>query len=382
MNKKLLITSTDVMMIQFLLPHAISLIKEGWNVDVACSNANGYENEGFIEKIKRALPKESNVYHISSSRNPFSNNNIKATKELKTILKNNRYVFIWTNEPVVGVLTRLAARSVRKTGCKVLYMAHGFHFFKGAPLKNWIYYPIEKFMAQYCDLIVTINSSDCQFSQKHLKKDTYRIDGIGLNLEKFTNVNVDKQRKREELGLTTDDFVIVSVGELLPRKNHLVILKNLKYSNNPNLKYLICGTGEMIDEYKQIILKSGIEDKVKLLGHRYDIPEVLAISDLFIHPSTREGFGIAIVEAMASGLPVITSNVGGINDIVENEKDGFKCNPFDGKQFIEKTDYLAENAKQRIAIGNHNIEKAKKYRIENSFSQILKIINIYLGDQL
>jgi glycosyltransferase EpsD len=380
MNKKLLITSTDVMMFQFLLPHAISLIKEGWSVDVACSNANGYENEGYINEIKHTLPKESQVYQISSSRNPFSWNNFKAEKELKAIIRNNKYALVWTNEPVVGVLTRLAASSARKNGCKVLYMAHGFHFFKGAPLKNWIYFPIEKIMAQFCDAIVTINSSDYAFSKKYLKKQTYKIDGIGLNLRRFANVNIDKQEKREELGVNKDDFVIVSVGELLPHKNHSIILKSIKESKISNIKYLICGTGELIDEYKHIIKENGIEDKVKLLGHRYDVPEILYVSDLFIHPSTREGFGIAIVEAMAAGLPVITSNVGGINDIVENDKNGYKCDPSDSKKFIEKIDYLANNEAIRLEFKKQNKEKAKKYSIENSFSQILEIIKTCLGE--
>ena len=326
-GKQILITSTDVMMIQFLVPHVLYLLDNGANVDVACSKAEGYQNEGYKEKIKEMLPKSVSFYEIRTERTPFSIKNISGLIDLKSVLKNKKYDLIWTNEPVMGVMTRLAACDSRKQGSVVMYLAHGYHFFKGAPKKNWIYYPVEKFMSRYCDLITVINWEDFYFTKKHFKKPVYHIDGIGLCLDKYTQVQVDYKMKRKELGVKEDDILIVSVGELQHRKNHAVILRAIAGLNNSNLKYIICGRGELEDDLLRLARELQIDNQLQLLGHRYDIPEILAVADIFAHPSQREGLGIAAIEAMAAGLPLITSNIQGIKDYVVNEKNGYSYAP-------------------------------------------------------
>lgn len=373
-GKQILITSTDVMMIQFLVPHVLYLLDNGANVDVACSKAEGYQNEGYKEKIKEMLPKSVSFYEIRTERTPFSIKNISGLIDLKSVLKNKKYDLIWTNEPVMGVMTRLAACNSRKQGSVVMYLAHGYHFFKGAPKKNWIYYPVEKFMSHYCDLITVINWEDFYFTKKHFKKPVHHIDGIGLCLDKYTQVQVDYKMKRKELGVKEDDILIVSVGELQHRKNHAVILRAIAGLNNSNLKYIICGRGELEDDLLRLARELQIDNQLQLLGHRYDIPEILAVADIFAHPSQREGLGIAAIEAMAAGLPLITSNIQGIKDYVVNEKNGFSYAPYDVEGFTDGLGKLVRDRELRKQFGKTNRECAKKYCIENSVEQLGSII--------
>lgn len=375
--KKLLITSTDVMMYQFLLPHALYLSMQGYQVDVACSFAEGYKNEGYHEYISEHLPDNSSFYSVNLERSPFAATNLKGFKQLSQIINSNNYDLIWTNEPVMGVLTRLAAYKARKkSGTKLMYLAHGYHFYEGAPKKNWIAYPIEKVMSYFCDGMCMINWEDYHFTQKHFPyKPVFHIDGIGLDTQKFQNVQVDKSQKRKDLGFTDDDILLLSVGELQTRKNHEPVIRALAQINNPNVKYIICGRGELENHFKQLAKELNIEDKLFLLGHRYDIGEILKSVDIFIHPSQREGLGIAVIEAMSAGLPLITSNVQGMKDYVINEKTGYVVPTFDIAEYKNAIEKLIFSPDFREEIGKNNVDFASKYDFENSKVQILNILN-------
>ena len=375
--KKLLITSTDVMMYQFLLPHALYLSTQGYQVDVACSFAEGYKNEGYHEYIANHLPENSNFYSVNLERSPFAATNIKGFKQLSEIINNKKYDLIWTNEPVMGVLTRLAAYKARKKyGTKLMYLAHGYHFYEGAPKKNWIAYPIEKVMSYFCDSMCMINWEDYHFTQKHFPyKPVFHIDGIGLDTQKFKNVQVDKSRKRKDLGFTDDDILLLSVGELQTRKNHEPVIRAVAQIDNPKVKYIICGRGELEDHFRQLAKDLNIEDRLFLLGHRYDISEILKSVDIFIHPSLREGLGIAVIEAMSAGLPLITSNVQGMKDYVINEQTGYVVPTFDISEYKKAIEKLIVSPDYRKEIGENNINFALKYDFENSKVQVLNILN-------
>lgn len=384
MGKRILVTSTDVMMIQFLVPHVVNLVENGYIVDVGCSSGAGYKEDLFLEKIKRILPKECNCFEIRTERSPYSLKNRKGYQDLKNVINNEHYDLIWTNEPVMGVLTRFAARNTRKKGTKVLYIAHGFHFFKGAPRQNWIYFFIEKVMSYYCDYIATINWEDYTRAKKYLSKNVFHLNGIGANLERFNKdkVSVDYKLKRKELGVDNQDIMMISVGELLPHKNHETMIRALKTTpNNENIKYFICGKGELQKHLLKVVKELHLEKQVTFLGHRNDIPELLSVADIFAHPSTREGLGVAAIEAMAMGLPLITSNIHGINDYIVNGKNGFCCNPKDVKIFSKYLYILSQDANLRKKMGKENIKISEKYSLENSKTEVVEMIKkIMVGD--
>lgn len=377
--KRILVTSTDVMMYQFLLPHIQCLSENGYVVDVACSFAEGYKKEGYHTYIREHLPETSKFSSIDLCRSPFSLGNRKGYKEIKRLLSSGTYDLIWTNEPVMGVMTRLAAREARSKGTKVLYLAHGYQFYEGCPKVNWLAYPVEKLMSHFCDAICLINWEDYEFTQKHFtSKPCYHIDGIGLNTEKFCSIVVDRKAKRQELGLNEDDIIIISVGELQKRKNHEPVIRAISQINDSRVKYLICGWGELKNYYKNLSMELNLNDRFFMMGHRYDIPEILKASDIFAHPSIREGLGIAAIEAMSAGLPLVTSNVQGIKDYVKDGETGYVNKPMDIEGYKNSFLKLISDPELRKLIGEHNIQFAKKYDLINTKKQMLEIINSLL----
>ena len=216
--KCLVVCTTDSMIWNFLIPHINLWKKNGITVDVACSKTGFYFDE-LKEKFN------FNMNEFSFTRSPFSLSNIKAFFKLKKFIKNENYDVVISQEPVGGVLGRIAGKL---NGCKNVYTAHGFHFYKGAPLKNWlIYYPVEKFLSRITDVLISINEEDFLISKTFKAKKIFKIPGIGVDLNRFDKSSVDKFAVREQLGFSNDEKIILTVAEMIPRKNYETALKAL-----------------------------------------------------------------------------------------------------------------------------------------------------------
>lgn len=372
--KKLLLTCTDLMAIQFLVPHIRYLSQNGFSVELACSDVGGR-----LGDLHKALDGIAPIHIVRLVRSPFSLGNRKGYGDLKKIIDGEHWDIIWTNEPVMGVMTRLAARSARKRGTKVVYMVHGFHFYKGAPKKNWLlYYPVEKYCSRLCDMIITINEEDYRMAKTFHAGRVEKIDGIGLDTEKFKLCNVNRAKKREELGIPEDAFFIVSVGELQHRKNHEVLIRAIGKAAIKNIHYGICGRGELFDELQTLANQLKIQMQVHFFGYRDDIIEILHCADLYAHPSMREGLGIAALEAMASGLPLLTSNVGGISDYVKNGVTGLSYCYNDVNGFSEGLRRYYDNPQLRQQIVENEFKIIQKYDIRKVERKVCSLMN--MGD--
>lgn len=358
--KKILLTCTDLMAIQFMVPHIHHLAENGFSVELACSIVGNRYDE-----LKNAVGKSAKIHTVRLERNPFSLNNLNGYKDMKKLLAENTYDLIWTNEPVMGVVTRLAARKARKNGTKVLYMVHGFHFCKGAPLIDWLMWaPIEYTMSYFNDILVTINWEDYNRAKKYFKTPkVLHLDGIGVDLSRY-KCSCSRTEKRSQLGISDDDILLLSVGELEKRKNHALTIKALSKIKNSNVKCIICGIGSLEDKLKDLVASLGLENRITFLGYRKDIPEIMLASDIYAHPSFREGLGIASLEAMASGLPILASNTRGISDYIENGVNGFMCNPYDVESFAKNLEMLASNEILRKSISEKNLLKVQQYKID------------------
>lgn len=371
--KKILLTCTDLMAIQFMVPHIRYLAENGFRVELACSIVGDR-----YEDLKKAVGDVAEIHIVRLVRSPFSPVNLKGYKDMRKLLSENKYDVIWTNEPVMGVVTRLAARTARKNGTTVLYMAHGFHFFKGAPLFNWLMWaPLEYIMSRFNDVLVTINREDYNRAKKYMKTpEIIHIDGIGVDFSS-RECSCSRDEKRAQLGITKDDILVLSVGELQNRKNHEVIIKAISKLNNKNLKYIICGQGILENHLKRLISSLNLEEQVFLLGYRQDIPEIMLASDIYAHPSKREGLGLASLEAMAFALPLITSNTQGIPDYVENGVTGYMCDPDDVNAYAENMQKLVSDKALREKIAQTNTVQVQKYRVEVIEPVIKSILEEY-----
>lgn len=320
-----MLASVASMIDQFNMPNIALLQKLGYEVDVACNfiEGNTCSDERVAELKQKLQDMHVRCYQIDFARNiKHMGQNMRALRQVESLMKQNRYAFCHCHSPIGGVVARIAGH---RTKTKVIYTAHGFHFYQGAPLVNWlVYYPVEKVLSYWTDVLITINHEDYARAKKkfHAKK-TYYLPGIGIDLEKFHVGNAeDIEKKRQEMGLHPKDIFLLSVGELSGRKNHVVVIEAVNHlvQNYPQLKYFICGQGEKKQELQQLIRDYHLENHVKLLGFRTDVAELCQAADVFVFPSKQEGLPVALMEAMACGVPVVCSRIRGNTDLVEDEK--------------------------------------------------------------
>lgn len=333
MAERILITCTDSMMKQFLEQHAVYLAENGYAVDAGCSPVLGR----FAE-ISEDLKAYVGLYKLDMKRSPFSLTNLKGYRQVKRIIRQGNYDIIWTNEPVMGLLTRLAARKARKKGTRVIYMAHGFHFYRGAPKKNWLlYYPIEKWMARRTDRLVTVNEEDDRFARKHFSCPVYHIHGIGANSEKFHPISAEEQRRRrEQMGLSGP--VILNVGELNTNKNQKTAILAFKevVKQHPDAKLLIAGKGDEKDALEALAEKEGLKGKVVFLGYTLELEKYMQISDVEIACSYREGLPLNVIEAMLCAKPVVASHNRGHDELIKDGENGFLVDADDAAAYAAK----------------------------------------------
>jgi len=371
--KILYVTTISNTVNAFLIPHIKMLIDEGHQVDVAFNIEQEVKPEIYEMGCK--------IHQLPLQRSPLKRENFRAYRTLKNIIISEGYDLVHTHTPVASAIVRMACRNLNSV--RVFYTAHGFHFFRGAPIRNWIvYYPVEKWLARYTDTLITINKEDYERAKRKFKaRRVAYIPGVGINLEKFNTVEVDRDLKRSELGLPKDAFVVLSVGELNKNKNHEVIIRAIAKIYNPNIHYIICGQGQLDSYLKNLSKELGIENQVHLLGFRKDIPEICKISDLFAFPSKREGLGLAAIEAMACGLPVITSNVHGIVDYSIDGITGYTCKYNDLTGFANSILKLFKKEAIRIEYGNYNLNSIVKYDLSNILLRLREIYGGVINDR-
>lgn len=370
MGKRILVTSTDLMMVQFLVPHIVNLADKGYEVEIACSDVGGR-----IDEIRRKLCRFVREIHlVRLHRNPVHPGNLSGYIDMKRIIDNGRFDIIWTNEPVMGVVTRIAGQRARKSGTKILYMVHGFHFYDGAPKLNWIlYYPIEKILASKADMICTVNEEDYKRAKQFKVKRVEYIHGIGINTDRFSIEN-EKSDIRKELGLQTDDIIVLSVGELNENKNQKVIIQAMAKLKHEKIHYILCGKGDQKENLEKLTNKLGIKEKVHFLGYRNDIADIYRQSDIYVMPSKREGLPVASLEAMFCGLPLVTSNIRGLTDIMEEGVTGYMYAPDDVDGFVEGIKKLTDDGSMRKTIEKKNKEVVIPYCVENTSAEVYRLL--------
>ena len=384
-KKVLMLASVASMIDQFNIPNIAILQELGYKVEVACNFEKGNTcSEERVAELKKTLEKLGvDYYQIDFTRNVADlPQDFKSYQQVKDLVVEHQYSFVHCHSPIGGVIGRLVCH---ETGTKVIYTAHGFHFYDGAPLKNWmIYYPVEKFLSRYTDVLITINKEDYKRAkEKFYAKKTVYIPGVGVDTKKFAACKVNKAQKRNSLGVDDNDFLLLSVGELSERKNQKVIIDALGVMREDatigNIIYFAVGQGDMQEEFEHLVKRYKLEDHVKFLGFRTDIDELCEVADCFVHPSVREGLGIAPLEAMAAGLPLISSMVNGIKDYTRDCVSGCCVDPTSVEQMVAAIKKMRDDEEFRLRCGANNILTAKNFDIRNTdeimqnlYSEILR----------
>jgi glycosyltransferase EpsD len=366
---KILFVSNTANFQKFNLPFMRWCKMQGWQVD-------------YASPADEPVTECDHFYDIEMPRNPIKIMRvIKSINLLKKYLTENQYDIIHCHTPVASVVTRIAAYKLQNQGkVRVIYTAHGFHFFKGASLLNWVlYYPIEKILSKWTDVLVLINDEDYQraVQKKFSAKFITKIDGVGVNLHKFSPIaNIEmKGLMRKDYGFSQKDFIIVYIAEFIHRKNHKFLLETIPELKKriPELKVLLVGKGSLLEKSKKISSRSKLETTVYFMGYRKDINNICNISDLYVTTSLQEGLPISVIEAMATGLPVVASNIRGQSDVIVNQRNGYVYNLNSSKEFIDHVVYLYSSKNLREQIAKNNLEDVQKYSINIAIQKMAEI---------
>ncbi len=353
------------------------LVEQGNSVDVAFN---------IKDKPSEMLASMGcHILNVEFQRTPFSGLNILAFKKIMEIIKTGKYDIVHVHTPVASFITRLACKKIPDT--KVYYTAHGFHFFKGAPWKNWLlYFSMEKLAARWTDVIITINNEDYLSAQKfRLKKGgkIYRIQGVGVNLEKFAPMSSkDRKELRKKYEFKEDDFLLLYTAELNENKHQDLLIKAVCMLKQeiPTIKLLLAGSGEKEYQYKSLVKTLNLDNEVKFLGFRKDIPELLNLVDLVVSSSRREGLPVNIMEAMAAGRPLVVTDCRGNRDLVTHGENGYivGCNDVEG--FTKAVGDLFYSNERRNRFGDESLKKVKKYSIDQVIKEIEEIYCVKPGN--
>jgi glycosyltransferase EpsD len=338
--------------------------------------------DNLAEKNGLKLDFVDKVYNVPFSRSPKNTDNIKAYKQLKKIIKEGQYDVIHCNTPMGGIVTRLAARKVRKNGTKVYYTAHGFHFYEGAPKKNWIlFYPIEKYFSRMTDKIITITQEDYTIASEKFHCKIERIHGVGVDEKRYYPVDdADKKKVREAFGYSKDQKIILCIGELLPNKNQKMAIHMMaeivKYF--PNSKLILAGNGTEKENLEKEIESLGLHDNIQMIGYCTRLEDYQHITDILVSCSKREGLGLNVIEAMLSSNPVVATKNRGHKELIRDGENGFLVDVDDYKGMFSKVRNLLENQDEYNRIRESALLVAKGY----GFSNVKKELrDIYFGDK-
>ncbi len=388
----LIVASVASMIDQFIMPNIELLQAMGYQVDVACNFDRGNTcSQEQVSNLKNRLTQIGvDFFQIDFSREIYNvSENCRSFRQLNQVAKGKKYDFIHCHSPIGGALGRIVGRI---NHIKVIYTAHGFHFCKGVSLKNWIaFYPVEWLLSFLTDMLIAINLEDFERAVKHFHaKRTIYIPGVGIDIERFSPVREEGSRKvvediREKLDIPKDTRVLLSVGELSHRKNHATVIKALGKIQNLSLVnwvYVIVGMGPKEKELKELASSLGIGSQVKFLGFRSDAQNIYKMADFFVFPSYREGLPVALMEAMASGLPVVCSRIRGNTDLIDAQG-GYLIEPQDVKSYAEVLHAVLDRNQKKVSeerlkeMSQYNKAKIKSFSNECVKNEMLKVYEVF-----
>lgn len=376
-TKKVLITAT-----------VMSHIAQFYGVFSDCFRSKGFEidsaaNNDLPERPGKDVSYIENMFWLPFSRSPFSFKNYSACRELKKIIQNGNYDLVQCNTPICGVLTRLAARKERQKGLKVVYVAHGFHFYTGAPLLNWLlYYPIEKIASRWTDLILTINDEDFQRASKSFHCRVKKIHGVGVDGGIFHKVSQgEKALIRKKFGFSEDDAVISCVGEFNGNKNQSMAIDALAVllEKIPSCRLVFVGEGQSFLQVQDYAKSKGVFESCRFVGYSNKVHEYLQASDLAISCSKREGLGLNLVEAMMVGLPVVATTNRGHDEVVAHEKTGFLVSINDFKSMASLCCCLLTDREKYKSFSDAALERGYQFSADAVRDEINEIVSKELG---
>lgn len=364
MKKVLIVTTVSGFLPQFEKNNVKLLREAGCEIHYA----SNFKNPIYAFQEADLKMQGIRLHQIDIAKSPFKiRTNLRAVRQLLHIIEENAIDIVHCHNPMGGAAGRAA---VWLSGRKpyVIYTAHGFHFYKGAPMRNWmLFYPAERLLARMTDLIVTINREDFERAQKFRLKaggSVFQIHSVGVDRKRFSPKQEKGENKRKELRIPQKAFHIITAAELNDNKNQKVIVGALAALTQQDIYYTVCGKGQGECRLRELIREKGLENRIRLIGFRTDMEEILQTADCFAFPSYREGFGVAAVEALLCGVPLIVSDNRGTREYAVQGKNALICRADSTEEFAQAINTLYKEKALRERMAHCCRDSAMKFTTE------------------
>jgi glycosyltransferase involved in cell wall biosynthesis len=373
-DRVLFIATVYTHLAAFHIPFMRFLQDKGYEVHAAASPTEGRKEE--VEAIGVTC------WDVPFARSPYNPRNIRAFSRLKNLLRNHHYDLIHVHTPVAAFLGRYLAKMTH--GNQVLYTAHGFHFYDGAPRPNWlIYYTAERIAANWTDGLIVMNSEDYQNAKRmgfRPGHNLFYVHGVGVNVKEFYSQDTMGRSFRNELGIRPDDVVITCVAELNENKNHTFLLDGWSRltQHNDQIHLLLVGTGDQVGPLKEKVRQQRLP-RVHFLGYRTDVPRILSNTDIATLVSKREGLPRSIMEGMAAGKPTVASDIRGNCDLIEDGCTGFLVELGDVDGLVAAFERLISDQDMRDRMGAAGRARIEVYDLDNVLVEMAKVYDCYLS---
>lgn len=364
---------------KFHIPFINYMRQREWRVDVAC-------------RLDEPIPECDCAFDLPCDRNPFRAKLWKTAHVLREIIVRGEYDVVVCNTLTGSIITRLARFIMGQTPLDappVIYINHGLHYFKGAPLHRWIMgYPVERLLAPLCDVFVAINDEDFDMAKRTLRVGRIeKLDGIGVELDRFSGVTLSADERdeiRKSLGFSSDDTVVVYTAEINRNKNQKMLLRVMRELTKtlPTARLLLVGPEHDSGKLRRLAEKMKLSGSVVFAGWRSDVPRVLAASDLYAASSLSEGLPVNLLEAMAASLPVTAVQNRGHSALIRDGENGYLVDRRDVRTMAERLEMLARNKAERERISDAARRDIAGYDINAVMREEERIVCSVMGDKV
>lgn len=321
------------------------LVAEGCQVTVLC----GTDERTVTEFSKSG----AEVVHARHWRRPISPlQDLRFLHELYSVCRQRRFDVVHTHMPKGGVVGRIAARLAGTP--LVIHTVHGLTFNEFLPRHSaWIYQGLERIAARFCNVMISVNEEDRRRAIAAGIVSPERIVTVlnGIDVQQFADAA--PAPLREELGLPDEAILLGTTGRLAVQKGLAYLIQAIPQlvDAEPRIHLLLVGIGELEDELRALVSTLDIQERCHFLGFRRDVPALLAAFDVYVQPSLWEGLSISLLEAMAAGKPIITTDIIGNREVVEDGVLGVLVPPADVEALAAATLTLMRDPVQAQALG-------------------------------
>ncbi|MCF7814617.1 MAG: glycosyltransferase family 4 protein [Candidatus Cloacimonetes bacterium] len=357
------------------------LDKEKFDVDVLCGIQTGPEgslfefaaSRGVEPLIFKNLVREINIFK-----------DIRHFFEMIIFLKKNHYDIIHTHSSKAGIIHRFAAKIMKVP--IIIHTVHGWSFHEHMSCwKRKIYIYLERVAATYTNKMITVTELDIK---KGLdvdigSKEKYKNIHSSIEIDRYKEPIRDIKDIKKELNLNPNNIIVGTVARLSEQKSPLdfMCVAKVVCSKYDNIQFLYVGDGELRPIVEEFINDNNLEDKIILTGLRLDVPDMLAVMDIFILTSLWEGLPRVFSQSMAAKLPIIATKVDGAPEAINDGLNGFMTTPGKPMEIVKELEKLINDETLRKKMGNEGLKIAEEcFSVESMIRDIEDAYNSLLNN--